>query len=89
MIVLSYPHRAEGSSDLPPAMRRRLTNAQRDVVALILTGLSNREIAAVRGTAVGTVAKQVETLYRRLEISSRRELAALVERLRIEPSSPG
>lgn len=88
MVVLSYPHGAEDSFDLPLETRRCLTRAQQEVAAHVLAGLSNKEIAEKRGTSVGTVAKQVETLYRRLEISSRRELAALVERVRSEPSSP-
>jgi DNA-binding NarL/FixJ family response regulator len=53
-----------------------LTKAERVVARLALQGLSNREIAEVRGTSIRTVANQVASLLARLEVTSRRELAA-------------
>ena len=66
-----------------------LTQAQLEVVTLALEGRSNREIAALRETAASTVAKQLETAYRRLGINSRRELMVLAARRRPGPRRGG
>lgn len=57
-----------------------LTRAQRDVVALVVEGMSNAEIAVARGTAVATIAKLLEGAYRRLGVHSRAELVASLPR---------
>lgn len=53
-----------------------LPTAMREVARLALEGLDNAAIATARGTSVRTVAKQLEGIYRRLGIGSRRELMA-------------
>jgi DNA-binding CsgD family transcriptional regulator len=53
-----------------------LTKAERAVVELALGGLSNAEIARRRRCSPGTVIKQVAAAYRKLGVSSRRELVA-------------
>lgn len=53
-----------------------LTKAQADVFALLVRGVSNAEIARVRGTSVRTVANQVAAILRRLSVASRFELIA-------------
>ncbi len=53
-----------------------LTTAERDVVRLALQGLSDREIAACRGTSARTVANQLRRVFERLGVHSRAELAA-------------
>ena len=68
-VVLSY-----AMSD--PSLSARLTAAERDVLALLLWGLSNAEIALQRGTAVRTVANQIASIFQKLGVSSRSELAA-------------
>jgi DNA-binding CsgD family transcriptional regulator len=55
-----------------------LTPAERAVVALALADLSNRDIAARRGSAPRTVANQLAAAYAKLGISSRAELASWV-----------
>lgn len=55
-----------------------LTNAERAVMALLLEGKSNAEIAKARKTAVRTVANQVASLFRKYGVGSRAELAARV-----------
>jgi DNA-binding CsgD family transcriptional regulator len=52
-----------------------LTESEREVATELLRGKSYREIARIRGTKVGTVANQVRSLFRKLEIRSRSELA--------------
>jgi DNA-binding CsgD family transcriptional regulator len=90
LVVFSYP-----TSSAPQAAPESevdlggvLTPAQAEVVALVLAKRSNREIAALRSTAESTVAKQIEQIYRRLKINSRRELAALAGRVRSAPRKP-
>jgi len=55
--------------------------AQRDVLDLLLAGMSNAEIALRLGRSIHTVAHQVDTIFRRLGVGSRLELFALVARL--------
>lgn len=66
---------------LPAPRRRRpaaaLSAAEQQVAALVLRGLSNAEIAASRRVAVRTVCNQIASLYRKLGVGSRAELAAL------------
>jgi DNA-binding CsgD family transcriptional regulator len=68
---------------------RALTAAERTIVALIASGLSNDVVAAARGCSRSTVANQLTAAYRKLGISSRRELCALFshERQRAARSS--
>jgi DNA-binding CsgD family transcriptional regulator len=53
-----------------------LTGAQRHVILLAAEGLTNDEIARVRGTTTRTVAKLLELAYRRLGVHSRAEAVA-------------
>ncbi len=74
-VLLSHP------LDVPslpmPAPIAALPAALAHVASLAIDGLDNAAIARARGTSVRTVAKQLETIYRRLGIGSRIELAAL------------
>jgi DNA-binding CsgD family transcriptional regulator len=55
---------------------RKLTACEREVAAAAAAGLSNQEIAVKRGTATRTVANQLASIYRKLGVGSRAELAA-------------
>jgi DNA-binding NarL/FixJ family response regulator len=57
-----------------------LSAAERGVVQALLAGRSNLEIARLRGTSVKTVGNQLHAIYRKLGVSSRNELAALLTR---------
>lgn len=71
LVVFSFP--------LPrPAARFRLSIAEREVAELVARGLTNREIAELRGTRVRTVANQVASLFRKLGVGSRVELASRI-----------
>ncbi len=63
---------------LAPGRVASLTEAERAVVARVLEGASNAEIAAERGTSARTVANQLAAVYRKLGALGRAELAALV-----------
>ena len=52
-----------------------LTPAERAVVAALLAGHSNDEIARARGTALRTVANQVARIFKKMGVRSRAELA--------------
>ena len=53
-----------------------LTLAEREVALLALAGKSNQDIAEARHCSVRTVANQLQSVFRKLGIRSRAELAA-------------
>jgi DNA-binding NarL/FixJ family response regulator len=61
-----------------PEMEVRLSNAETNVAWLISDGESNREIAFSRGTADRTVANQVASLFAKLDLSRRFDVAQFV-----------
>jgi DNA-binding CsgD family transcriptional regulator len=69
--VLSVPQQID-------ALGAKLTRAERDVMLMIRAGHSNAQIAAARGSSPRTVANQVRSLYAKLGVSSRAELAAVI-----------
>jgi DNA-binding NarL/FixJ family response regulator len=56
-----------------------LTQAERAVAARLLEGRSNAEIARLRRTSARTVANQVASIFRKLDVGSRSELASMLE----------
>lgn len=60
----------------PAARAVALTEAEVAVKALVLEGCSNAEIAKRRGVSVRTVANQLQSLFKKLGVSSRAELSA-------------
>ena len=76
-------HRPEGrraprtETSVGSLSKRELTIAQ-----LVHEGLSNRQIAEQLSISVKTVENHLTNIFRRLEISSRAQLATLVERSR-------
>jgi DNA-binding CsgD family transcriptional regulator len=57
-----------------------LSPAEQIVTELAYRGYSNAEIAKRRATTIATTRKQLETAYRKLRVSSRSELVALLAR---------
>ena len=66
----------------------RLTARERDVLALVVRGLLNKQIAGELGTAEQTVKTQRSQMMRKLEVSSVAELVRLVERVAGQPWAP-
>ena len=62
----------------PSAPEPTLSAAEKEVVRLVLLGLSNRAIADARHCSSNTIANQIAAVYRKLSISGRRELRAKV-----------
>lgn len=60
-------------STLPP-----LSAAESLVLAELVTGRSNRQIAETRGTSLRTVTNQVSAVFRKLGVRSRSELVLLL-----------
>jgi DNA-binding CsgD family transcriptional regulator len=61
---------------IPDGEPSALSPVESEVVALVLQGHSNSEIARLRGTSVRTVANQVASVFRKLGVRSRLELVA-------------
>lgn len=61
-----------------PAVEALMSVAETHVAWLVCDGLSNREIAEVRGSAERTVANQVGALFRKLQIARRTDLALIL-----------
>jgi len=73
-LVLDFP--AAESVDVAEPGPWSLTVAERQVAAAAAAGKSNQEIAAARGVSTRTVANQLASIYAKLGINSRAELAA-------------
>lgn len=54
-----------------------LTSAERDVALFAVKGLTTQEIAALRGTAEGTVKAQTNAIYRKAGVNGRPQLLSL------------
>lgn len=54
-----------------PKVRTSLTQAERETLRLLAQENSNREIAELRGTCVGTVKNTLSTIYLKLGLKSR------------------
>lgn len=67
LALLSYPL---VEAELPEA----LSVAEQEVALGVYAGLSNAEIASARGVSPHTIARQLESMYRKLGVNSRFEL---------------
>ena len=65
----------------------RLTPRERDVLALIITGRMNKQIAAELGTAEQTVKVHRGRIMQKLEVGSVAELVRFAERVAVQPWS--
>ncbi|MEO6602860.1 MAG: helix-turn-helix transcriptional regulator, partial [Polyangiaceae bacterium] len=63
---------------LSGALAARLTSAERAIAECIARGWSNARIAAERGVAPSTVAKQLQAIYAKLGVENRSRLARSV-----------
>jgi DNA-binding NarL/FixJ family response regulator len=78
-VAFAAPDLALFAFDIPESDdAASLTEAEHEVALLVFDGLSNAEIAAMRSTSIRTVAKQVASILRKLDVASRAELAARV-----------
>ncbi len=66
--------------ELPPASSvcPELTSAEREIAELVLAGATNKEIAGSRGGSSRTVANHLQSVFRKLGVASRAELARCI-----------
>jgi DNA-binding CsgD family transcriptional regulator len=57
-----------------------LTIAEQEVAVQVFAGASQRDIAEARGVSVKTIGNQLESIYRKLGVSSRVELVLRLRR---------
>ncbi|TCK23018.1 helix-turn-helix transcriptional regulator [Pseudonocardia endophytica] len=74
--AVGYARRARGRRGRPRAGWDSLTPTERDVVALVATGRSNAEIGASLLVSPGTVRTHLRSVFAKLGVTSRTELAA-------------
>ena len=65
----------------------RLTERERAVLALLLHGMSNRQIARAMGISIHGVKRHVSNLLMKFDCSNRTEVALVAERLGMDSSS--
>jgi LuxR family maltose regulon positive regulatory protein len=73
----------EAASPPPPGLLEPLSERERDVLRLLPTMLPNTEIAGELFVSVNTVKTHVKSIYRKLEVSSRREAVARARQVRL------
>lgn len=56
-----------------------LSDTERDIVALLIAGSTNADIAQKRGSSDRTVANQIQSIFRKLTVRSRGELVAKLQ----------
>lgn len=66
--------RALATTEDAPLVDAALTDAERDVLSMVRSGMSNGEIATARSRSVRTIANQVSSVLRKTRAASRRAL---------------
>ena len=74
--VKTAPRKLPGAAQLPHFVQ--LTRREREIVQLICDGQSNQEIADETGSSLATVKKHIHSIFRKLEVTSRSRLIALM-----------
>ena len=74
--VKTAPSALPGAAHLPHFVQ--LTRREREIVRLICDGQSNQEIADETGSSLATVKKHIHSIFRKLEVTSRSRLIALM-----------
>jgi DNA-binding CsgD family transcriptional regulator len=74
--VKAAPRELPGAAHLPHFVQ--LTRREREIVQLICDGRSNQEIADETGSSLATVKKHIHSIFRKLEVTSRSRLIALM-----------
>ena len=75
-IVRHLRERAAASARRRPAPAQRLTAREREIVAMVAEGSSNRELASRLGLAEDTVKHHISNIFDKLGVSNRAELGA-------------
>ncbi|MFE5513002.1 LuxR C-terminal-related transcriptional regulator [Streptomyces sp. NPDC056529] len=94
--LLAGPERSTGgpgtrggaSPPEPPPARTQLTAHERRIAAMVLEGLTNRQIAGTLTVSTRAVELHITRIYRKLGIRRRAQLAAAVDRSTAAPRRP-
>ncbi len=86
--VIAYARRSRGSRNRPGAGWESLTPAERQVVDLAASGMSNPRIAGQLFMSRSTVKMHLSSVYLKLRIANRTELAAAISTRGTDPPSP-
>jgi DNA-binding CsgD family transcriptional regulator len=78
--AVAYAVRARGARGRPSSGWESLTPTERDVVDLVGTGLSNAAVGDALLISAGTVRTHLRSVFAKLGVTSRTELAALAAR---------
>jgi DNA-binding CsgD family transcriptional regulator len=84
----AYASRRRGRRGRPPAGWASLTPAELDVAKLAASGISNPQIAGKLYIARSTVKMHLSSVYRKLDVANRVELAAAVVARTSDPHAP-
>ncbi|MGF9757413.1 response regulator transcription factor [Microvirga sp. 0TCS3.31] len=76
-LVEAAVKREEGKRAKTSQLDNALTSREREIVALVAEGQSNKEIARQLGLTDGTVKIHLHNIYRKLEVTNRTSLTAL------------
>jgi two-component system nitrate/nitrite response regulator NarL len=68
----AIPH----TTPAPASLSQRLTFRQKQIVAMLKNGSSNKEIAQLLGVSEGTIKVHLHRVYQRIGVSNRTQLAA-------------
>jgi DNA-binding CsgD family transcriptional regulator len=84
--AVAWARRSRGARKRPSAGWESLTPTERQIVELVVEGLTNPQIAARMFIARGTAKVHLEHIYDKLDVHTRSELAVLAARRALEPS---
>lgn len=76
--AISYASKGRGSRRRPPTGQPSLTPAERRVAELVGQGLTNREVGELLFVSARTVQNHLAKVFIKLEVTSRRELRAVI-----------
>ncbi len=77
------PENGKGSPRTPHPMEEPLTEREMEVLALLATGLTNKEIAEQLVVAVGTVKVHVKNIFTKLKVNRRTKAIAQAKELQL------
>jgi predicted ATPase/DNA-binding CsgD family transcriptional regulator len=86
--AIAYARRGRGRRDRPPAGWASLTPAELEVAQLAASGISNPQIASQLFIARSTVKMHLSSVYAKLRVANRTELATATATHASEPSTP-